>query len=909
MATNNYVSYNVRGLRDNKKRRKLFLYFQNHKYDFILLQETHSTVIDIITWKKEWGGDIYFSHGSRHSKGVMILTKPSTNDVVNSVVEDPNGRYVILNMNVNGTGIELINVYGYNVDRDDLFTEIANYLNNNDWDSVIWGGDFNLIFNLELDKTGGLPHTHFSARSKLLDLMQTFDLVDIWRDRNPKSKHFTWHSGVDNAIHCRLDFFIVSSHLKHSITSVDILSLFGSDHSSVTLKLRNGISRGKGMWKLNTSLLDDPLYIDLVNDTISNTIDSFHGDNPSTLWEVCKVNIRSASISYSKSLAIQRKNDERNLIKKISSLEQLNAVSPSDLCKIQLLEARAALNYLYDYKLKGIIIRSRAQWSEEGEKNTKYFLNLEKRNKTLNKINELVLENKTVINTSEEIMHELKNFYQNLYTKQNNVNSDNFYDTLNVNCNKLSEEQSSHCEGLLSLDECRQSVFSMSLNKSPGSDGFPVEFYRKFWDDVGILVLNSFNYAFQTGYISDEQGRACITLIPKPSKDVKSLKNWRPIALLNTDYKLVAKCLANRMKFVLTDIISPEQTGFLKGRFIGENVRLILDLINYCDNKHIPGALLFIDFEKAFDFLDWNFIQNTLSHFNFGREFRTWINTLYNNTSSCVLNNGFFTSYFRVSRGVRQGCPLSPYLFITCTEILNILINLNSNIRGITITGTTLKISNYADDTVIITDGRNDSFKGVMAVLDNFADVSGLKVNVTKSNLFPLGPLYVDPPWYFKDFEFKISDKPITYLGVTFNHHEEDFFKLNYTPKLSRIKNLLNIWSSRDLTPIGKILIIKTFGISQLVYLLTVLPNPPPNYFQELNRLFYNFIWSGKPDKVKRSVLVNAKCNGGLNMIDLSLFAKSLKCKWVKLYLDDSPGAWKVLFDKALGKYGGSFFY
>ena len=111
MATNNYVSYNVRGLRDNKKRRKLFLYFQNHKYDFILLQETHSTVNDIITWKTEWGGDIYFSHGSRHSKGVMILTKPSTNYVVNSVVEDPNGRYVILNMTVNGTGLELVNVH------------------------------------------------------------------------------------------------------------------------------------------------------------------------------------------------------------------------------------------------------------------------------------------------------------------------------------------------------------------------------------------------------------------------------------------------------------------------------------------------------------------------------------------------------------------------------------------------------------------------------------------------------------------------------------------------------------------------------------------------------------------------------------------------------------------------------
>ena len=102
----------------------------------------------------------------------MILAKPCIKYLVNSVIEDPNGRYVILNINVNGTKLELVNVYGYNIDRDDHFTEIENYIKSDNWDSIIWGGDFNLIFNLDLDKTGGLPHTHFRARSKLHDLMQ-----------------------------------------------------------------------------------------------------------------------------------------------------------------------------------------------------------------------------------------------------------------------------------------------------------------------------------------------------------------------------------------------------------------------------------------------------------------------------------------------------------------------------------------------------------------------------------------------------------------------------------------------------------------------------------------------------------------------------------------------------------------
>ena len=268
------------------------------------------------------------------------------------------------------------------------------------------------------------------------------------------------------------------------------------------------------------------------------------------------------------------------------------------------------------------------------------------------------------------------------------------------------------------------------------------------WDEIGILVVNSFNHAFNLGHISDEQGRACITLIPKPSKDHRFLKNWRPIALLNTDYKIVAKSLANRMKVVLNDLISPEQTGFLKGRFIGENVRLILDLINHCDNQAIPGALLFLDYEKAFDCLDWDFMLKALSFFNFGPVFLNWIKTLYSNISTCVINNGFLTNYFRVSRGVRQGCPLSPYLFITCNEIFNALVISNTTIGGITICNQTIKISNYADDTVIVTNGSQNSLKEVISILDRFSQASGLKVNLDKSYLFPVGPLFSDPPRY-----------------------------------------------------------------------------------------------------------------------------------------------------------------
>lgn len=151
----------------------------------------------------------------------------------------------------------------------------------------------------------------------------------------------------------------------------------------------------------------------------------------------------------------------------------------------------------------------------------------------------------------------------------------------------------------------------MGCNKSPGSDGLPAEFYRIFWNDISDYLLNSFHYAYLRGQLSVSQKRGIIKLIPKKDTELYFVKNWRPISLLNCDYKIAAKAIAIRLKRVLPKLIDNDQTGFLKGRFIGENIRLIDATINYTSFKNIPGLLLFLDFEKAFDTVEWSFIQKT----------------------------------------------------------------------------------------------------------------------------------------------------------------------------------------------------------------------------------------------------------------------------------------------------------
>ena len=186
----------------------------------------------------------------------------------------------------------------------------------------------------------------------------------------------------------------------------------------------------------------------------------------------------------------------------------------------------------------------------------------------------------------------------------------------------------------------------MKNGKSSGSDGFTTEFYKFFWKDIGSLVCHSINFAYNSGRLSDFQRQGIITCIPKDGRDRRHLKNWRPITLLNVDYKIASSVIANRMKLVLPNVISESQAGFIKGRFIGETTRIIYDVLDYCKTNNIPGLLLTIDFEKAFDTIDWDFIDKTLQSFNFGQSLRKWVKLFFNDSSSANLNFGYLSDFF-----------------------------------------------------------------------------------------------------------------------------------------------------------------------------------------------------------------------------------------------------------------------
>jgi len=239
-------------------------------------------------------------------------------------------------------------------------------------------------------------------------------------------------------------------------------------------------------------------------------------------------------------------------------------------------------------------------------------------------------------------------------------------------------------------------------------------------------MVDHFNYGFENGHLSISQRLGIISLIPKKDKNLEYLNNWRLVSLLNNDYKIATKAIALRMEKVLPNIIHESQTGYVKGKYIGESIRTISGIMSFTKTQNIPGLAVFLDFEKAFDSVEWNYLHKCLEVFNFGPQLRQWIKVIYSDISNCVLNDGHATRHFSLGRGVRQGCPLSGILFVIGKEIFGRCHKRFNEIKGIEIDErNTLKLSQYADDTTAFlkdTQSLNNLFK----LLAQFESCSGL---------------------------------------------------------------------------------------------------------------------------------------------------------------------------------------
>ena len=245
----------------------------------------------------------------------------------------------------------------------------------------------------------------------------------------------------------------------------------------------------------------------------------------------------------------------------------------------------------------------------------------------------------------------------------------------------MAEDKKNICEGLISMRECEIVINEMTSNKAPGEDGIPIEFYNIFWKQLGSVLVGMYNDSFEKNEMPVSMRKSMITLIHK-KYNKSDIYNYRPISLTNTDYRIFTCVLSNRLQAVLIDIVGPYQVAYIKGRFIGTNVRMVQDIFDLYNEKNYSGLMLFADFKKALDSFEWNFLLSILQKFNFGEDFQKWVKLLYSKPCAFIKHNGFISDTYSIFRGVRQGCSLSSLMFILCMEVLSQHINQNKKSRG-----------------------------------------------------------------------------------------------------------------------------------------------------------------------------------------------------------------------------------
>lgn len=844
----------------------LFDLIEKSDCDLCFVQETMiSSEVHINALSRRWLGRSFWSSAIGQQGGVAILISPKFSDEIVSWKKDSNGRVISILIRVDGVDINFVNIYAptNRTDRKPFYESIHDFFL--PASALVIGGDFNCYDN-PLDKFGG----NVSVGTECTFLKSDFALVDVWRKLHPRAREFTWFNH-DYSIASRLDKFFVSKGLFTSDCHCEISPCPLSDHDFVSFvfEIPDAIRRGPGIWKLNNSLLDDKKFCDIIRTLIQNHIFYFASfASPQDWWEFLKVSIKEESISFSRQKRRKLCRDRVVLTNKLISLRQ-QLVDGDNSVADSINDIECRLKAIYTKEIEGILIRSRAEWLEDGERPTRYFFQLQSSNAKKNHVSSIYDSSGVEVFSQEEIEQAHVDFYSSLFSNEP-IDFDSQDDLLSSLSRQLLPHQSSLCEGAMTIDEISFAVKNMNTNKSPGPDGLSVEFYRKFWDLLSPYLVFVYNACFEAGEMSDSMKTSSTRVVFKKG-DRKSLKNWRPISLLNVDYKICSKAISIRLSKVLEYIVDPDQTCAVPGRKISSNLHALRDILDYIERTGETGILISLDQEKAFDRVNRTFLQNLLTRFGFGPSFCHWIDTFYNGANMRVIVNEWLTKPITLFRGVRQGDSLSPMLYILCVETLACKIRSCAEIEGFLLPGAKgaqYKVGVYADDTTAFVKSVH-SLETLFKVIKIYERGSGAKLNVSKTEAMWLGV------WRSR------TDQPLgltwvskmKILGVVFGQVTTSD---NWRPKLKKLENHLNLWKSRSLSLVGKSLIVNTLGISKLLYLATVLP-VPKWVFTEVNNLIWPFLWRGRIETVSRQSCYQPFLKGGLGIINFKVKAEALK--------------------------------
>lgn len=864
MAPLSIVTLNTRGLNDPIKCQTVFDLLYSGGGDIFLLQECNIPYKDNYKlYKDRWtyGESVWSGDNQNKTSGVAILFRDQSFSIqrVQKVID---GRILCVDIEGNGARLRVINIYCPSDLQDRLLTIQTLQTLIFCGREVVIGGDFNCIVNRGDRSSTSVTTVRLDASSHMLaNLIKDCNLTDAFMCKNPPTPGYTWTNGRNFS---RIDFLLTTPGLKPLTCSVTPVPF--SDHSKLTcpFDIPGSIRPRPGPWKLNTSLLENMHIVSRFKDKLKQWISLIPMyESTGDWWEDAKRRIKSFFMSEGKKAAAKKRAFQDRLQGRLQRCHRL-ALSGFDVGE-DIAKLKKDMMRLANEKSKGVLTRSRVQHLEENEKCSRYFFRkLTKSKHCIQSV--LDRDGKEVCNT-QNILDVVKSFYSDLY-QERNISKDTISFFLAQLTTKLDDTARDLLEGDLTITELTRAMQSMQNNKTPGADGLPKEFYSTFWEQLRVPLLELYKESFTKGTLPPSLQTGSIALLFKKG-DKKDLRNWRPLTLLGVDAKILSKALFFRIQSVVHKVVGIDQTCGVPGRSMSDSLALVRDTYTYCQDRNLPLCVLGLDLEKAFDSISHHYLKAVLSHLNFGKSFRRWVDVLYTDCNSVVRVNGESTAPLAIRSGVRQGCALSPILFILAIEPLACALRNNVNIKGIPVPGSEgkqAKLSLYMDDlTLLLSDNR--SIRETLALCEVFTLASGTKVNKAKSEALHLN--WQEP---IGDLGLLEKEDAIKVLGVQIGKGMES---RNWESKVPKLRGKLIQWQDRELSITGKVLVVKAEIIASVTYLAATFPIPY-KVMVAVRKMIFQFIWGGQQEKLKRDIMYKPLDKGGRTVPEIEAKLKAM---------------------------------